>query len=123
MRIRLLAIGRDRSGLYAPAVEEYARFDAENTNPGVVIHEGDIPGDVRAFALRVVRDVVDIPEALLLAKRHGMRVHRFKNGRGVIELIDEIIHEDLKRRIDRLKRHEILLGHRESGDVQPSDHI
>ncbi len=24
MRIRLLAIGRDRSGLYAPAVEEYA---------------------------------------------------------------------------------------------------
>ncbi len=25
MRIRLLAVGRDRSGLYAPAVEEYAR--------------------------------------------------------------------------------------------------
>lgn len=25
MRIRLLSVGRDRSGLYAPAVEEYAR--------------------------------------------------------------------------------------------------
>ncbi len=25
MRIRILAVGRDRSGLYAPAVEEYAR--------------------------------------------------------------------------------------------------
>jgi tRNA(Ile2)-agmatinylcytidine synthase len=66
------------------AVEEYARFEAEGTNPGVVIHEGEVPADVRAFALRVVRDVVDIPEAMLLAARYGMRVRRFKNGRGVI---------------------------------------
>ncbi len=72
------------------AVEEYARFDDENTNPGVVIHEGEVPPDVSAFALRVVRDVVDIPEALLLAKRHDMRVHRFKNGRGVIGALASI---------------------------------
>jgi len=72
------------------AVEEYARFDDENTNPGVVIHEGEVPSDVSAFALRVVRDVVEIPEALLLAERHGMRVHRFKNGRGVIGALASI---------------------------------
>ncbi len=72
------------------AIEEYARFEDESTNPGVVIHEGDIPDDVRAFALRVVRDIVDIPEALLLATRHGMRVHRFKNGRGVIGALASI---------------------------------
>ncbi|HTY90153.1 MAG TPA: tRNA(Ile)(2)-agmatinylcytidine synthase [Methanocella sp.] len=72
------------------AVEEYARFEDGNTNPGVVVHEGEVPDDVRAFALRVVRDVVDIPEALLLAKKHGMRVRRFKNGRGVIGALASI---------------------------------
>jgi tRNA(Ile2)-agmatinylcytidine synthase len=72
------------------AVEEYGRFEDENTNPGVVIHEGEVPDEVRAFALRVVRDVVDIPEALLLAKKHGMRVRRFKNGRGVIGALASI---------------------------------
>jgi tRNA(Ile2)-agmatinylcytidine synthase len=72
------------------AVEEYGRFEDENTNPGVVIHEGEVPDDVKAFALRVVRDVVDIPEAVLLATRYGMRVHRFKNGRGVIGALASI---------------------------------
>jgi tRNA(Ile2)-agmatinylcytidine synthase len=72
------------------AVEEYACFDDENTNPGVVIHEGEVPPDVSAFALRVVREVVDIPEALLLANKHGMRVRRFKNGRGVIGALASI---------------------------------
>ena len=72
------------------AVEEYARFEAEDTNPGVVIHEGEVPADVRAFALRVVRDVVDIPEAVRLAKKYGMRVHPFKNGRGVIGALASI---------------------------------
>jgi tRNA(Ile2)-agmatinylcytidine synthase len=72
------------------AVEEYACFGDENTNPGIVIHEGVVPEEVREFALRVVRDVVDIPEALLLAKKHGMRVRRFKNGRGVIGALASI---------------------------------
>jgi tRNA(Ile2)-agmatinylcytidine synthase len=40
--------------------------------------------------LRVVRDVVDIPEAVLLAEKHGMRVRRFKNGRGVIGALASI---------------------------------
>jgi tRNA(Ile2)-agmatinylcytidine synthase len=72
------------------AVEEYARFEAEETNPGIVIHEGEVPDEVKAFALRVVRDVVDIPEALLLANKYGMRVRRFKNGRGVIGALASI---------------------------------
>jgi tRNA(Ile2)-agmatinylcytidine synthase len=72
------------------AVEEYGRFDDENTNPGIVVYEGEVPDEVKAFALRVVRDVVDIPEAVQLAKSHGMRVHRFKNGRGVIGALASI---------------------------------
>jgi tRNA(Ile2)-agmatinylcytidine synthase len=66
------------------AVEEYARFEAEDTNPGIVIHQGSVPDEVKAFALRVVRDVVEIEDAALLAERCGMRVRRFKNGRGII---------------------------------------
>lgn len=68
----------------AQAVEEYARLEDENTNPGLVVHEGEVPDEVKAFALRVVRDVVDIPEAVRLAEKYGMRVRPFKNGRGVI---------------------------------------
>jgi tRNA(Ile2)-agmatinylcytidine synthase len=72
------------------AVEEYGRFEDENTNPGVVIHEGVVPEEARSFALRVVRDVVDIEEAAEIARRNGMRVHRFKNGRGIIGALASI---------------------------------
>ncbi|OPY26996.1 MAG: tRNA(Ile2) 2-agmatinylcytidine synthetase TiaS [Methanocella sp. PtaU1.Bin125] len=66
------------------AVGEFARFEDENTNPGVVLYSGEITADLKEYALRVVRDVVEIEEAETLARRHGMRVHRFKNGRGIV---------------------------------------
>lgn len=66
------------------AVREYARMDDPNTNPGVVIHSGEIPDEVRRYALRTVKDVIEIEEAVSLARKYGMRVHQFKNGRGVI---------------------------------------
>ncbi len=72
------------------AVEEYSRFEDENTNPGVVIYEGEVPEEVKAFALRVVRDVVEIEEAAELAQTYGMQVHRFKNGRGIIGALASI---------------------------------
>jgi hypothetical protein len=37
-----------------------------------------------------------------------------EDGRGVVELIDEIVGEDLKRREDRLTRDHIVLGKGES---------
>ena len=72
------------------AVEEYAMFEDGNTNPGIVIYQGEVPREVRDFALRVVRDVVEIEEAAELAEKHGMRVHRYKNGRGIIGAIAAI---------------------------------
>lgn len=72
------------------AVNEYARFEDENTNPGVVIYEGEVPDEVKQFAVRVVRDVVEIEEAVMLAEKYGMRIHRFKNGRGVIGALASI---------------------------------
>jgi tRNA(Ile2)-agmatinylcytidine synthase len=72
------------------AIEEFARFEDENTNPGVILHAGEITGDLKEYALRVVRDVVEIEEAEALAKRHGMRVHKFKNGRGIVGALASI---------------------------------
>lgn len=66
------------------AVKEYACMEEEMTNPGVVIHTGEVPYEIKEFALRTVRDVVEIEEAAGLARKHGMRVHMFKNGRGII---------------------------------------
>ena len=72
------------------AVKEYARFEDDNTNPGVVIFEGEVPDEVKRYALRVVGDVVEIEEAVELAEKYGMRIHRFKNGRGVVGALASI---------------------------------
>lgn len=66
------------------AVKEYARFEDANTNPGVILYTGEITGELSDYALRVVRDVVEIEEAASLAEKYGMRCHRFKNGRGIV---------------------------------------
>jgi Predicted DNA-binding protein containing a Zn-ribbon domain len=66
------------------AVNEFSRFDDDNTNPGLLLYSGEIAEDMKAYALRVVRDVVEIDEAETLARRHGMRIHKFKNGRGIV---------------------------------------
>ncbi len=72
------------------AIEEYARFEDENTNPGVIMYAGEITDDLKGYALRVVRDVVEIEEAEALAKKHEMRVHKFKNGRGIVGALASI---------------------------------
>jgi tRNA(Ile2)-agmatinylcytidine synthase len=66
------------------AVNEFSRFDDENTNPGLLLYSSEITDELKAYALRVVRDVVEIEEAESLARRHGMRIHKFKNGRGIV---------------------------------------
>lgn len=72
------------------AIEEFARFEDENTNPGVILHAGEITRDLKEYALRVVRDVVEIEEAEALAEKYGMRVHKFKNGRGIVGALASI---------------------------------
>lgn len=65
-------------------LQQYARFEDENTNPGLVLYAGEITPELKEYALRVARDVVEIAEAEALAGKHGMRVHMFKNGRGIV---------------------------------------
>ena len=65
-------------------VEEQAEFDCDNTNPGVVFHEGRIPEDYACFSERVVGGVVTLDEAFTLLDEHGGTAVGYKNMRGVI---------------------------------------
>lgn len=66
-------------------VEELYEKGFEETQPGVVVFRGeDVPSEWRLFALRAVREMVELDEAVKLAERHGAQVFMFNGGRGVI---------------------------------------
>jgi len=83
-------------------------------SPHNVVAVGDAEND--HALLKLAECAVAVANALPTLKERADFVTESENGRGVIELIDELVNEDLKSRSDRLRRHEILLGHRESGD-------
>ncbi len=68
MRVRVLAVGRDRSGLYRPAVEEYARRIARYARFEVV----EVPEARRHAGTPRARD--EEGEAILARLRDGERV-------------------------------------------------
>jgi tRNA(Ile2)-agmatinylcytidine synthase len=65
-------------------VESYSYFDCENTNPGVVFLEGAVPAGLVEFSERVVKTVVSLDDALMLADEHEASAIGFKNMRGII---------------------------------------
>jgi hydroxymethylpyrimidine pyrophosphatase-like HAD family hydrolase len=83
-------------------------------SPHNVVGVGDAEND-HAF-LSLCECSVAVANALPTVKERVDFVTQGENGRGVVELIDEIVREDLQAREDRLQRHHILLGHRESGE-------
>jgi hydroxymethylpyrimidine pyrophosphatase-like HAD family hydrolase/GTPase SAR1 family protein len=68
--------------------------------------------------LKLAECAVAVANALPTLKERADFVTQAENGRGVVELIDEIVSEDLKGRRDRLRRHEILLGHHENEEIR-----
>jgi len=66
------------------AVREHSALAEEGTNPGVVVLEGEVTPELRDFYYKALRDVVSIEEGTELAAAHSCRVHKFKNGRGII---------------------------------------
>ncbi|MEM1939914.1 MAG: tRNA(Ile)(2)-agmatinylcytidine synthase [Candidatus Caldarchaeum sp.] len=66
-------------------VEEFYEKGFAETQPGVVVYRGeDVPDEWKMFALRTVREIVGLDEAVELAEKHGAEVYRFNGGRGVI---------------------------------------
>ncbi len=65
-------------------VGQLADFEHENTNPGVVFFEGEIPDELREFSLKALREHVTIEEAERVAGEVGAEIFKFKLGRGII---------------------------------------
>lgn len=85
---------QDLKRMVLNTVEELADLKVETTTPGVAFYEGDnIPGKLRSFSKRVVREVVTIREAEEIAEKTGAEIHKFRIGRGVIGALASIGHQ------------------------------
>lgn len=73
-------------------VEELSDFNHENTNPGVVFLEGEIPRDLEEFTYRAIWEHVTIEEAEKVAREVNAEIHKFKLGRGIIGALAAIGH-------------------------------
>jgi hydroxymethylpyrimidine pyrophosphatase-like HAD family hydrolase len=106
--VMILPAGLNKASGLARALHEIC------LSPHNVVAVGDAEND--HALLKLAECAVAVANALPTLKERADFVTEGENGHGVIELIDEIVNEDLKGRSDRLGRHSILLGHRESGE-------
>lgn len=65
-------------------IEEYGEFRCENTNPGLVIHRGAVPPDLKDFSRNTEQRIVELEEANRLIKQHEIQAVGWKNRRGLI---------------------------------------
>ncbi|NHJ38825.1 MAG: DUF1743 domain-containing protein, partial [Asgard group archaeon] len=64
--------------------EQFARFEDENTNPGIVFLSGDISSKIKEFSKRAMWDVLTIEEAEKFEEKKGIQIIKYGNGRGII---------------------------------------
>lgn len=67
----------------ADTIREYSMLDDENTDPGAVFLQ-DVNQELVDFAMRVVKDVVSLDEAMGLISKYKIPHIRMKSGRGII---------------------------------------
>ncbi len=65
-------------------LKTHSEFDCDNTNPGAVFHEGQIPSEIKGFYERVVQTIVDLDEAERLIDEYCSGAVAWKNRRGLI---------------------------------------
>jgi hypothetical protein len=106
--VMILPAGINKASGLAAALRETCM------SPHNVVGIGDAEND-HAF-LSLCECSVAVANALPTLKERADFVTQAENGRGAVELIDEIVRDDLKERDDRLARHHILFGNRESGE-------
>ena len=65
-------------------IKLHGEFACDNTNPGVVFLEGDVPKDIIDYSSRVVRSIVKKKDAMRLINNYKLDFLEYKNGRGII---------------------------------------
>ncbi|MCS7130134.1 MAG: tRNA(Ile)(2)-agmatinylcytidine synthase [Archaeoglobaceae archaeon] len=78
-------------------VNDYAELEEENTNPGVVFVEEEKVPLLKEFAIKAIKDVLTIEDAMKLIEKHRIPYLKFKNGRGLIGALASVgaVLEDL----------------------------
>ncbi len=71
-------------GVVRGLIEQLGEFDCDNTNPGAVFLIGEVPDEIKEYALRVIRSIVDKTDAMGILNRLGIDYLEYKNGRGLI---------------------------------------
>jgi len=79
-------------GLVLEMVEKFADLVHENTNPGVVFLEGEVPKELTDFTYKAIWEHVTVEEADKVAKDVNAEVHKFKCGRGIVGALAAIGH-------------------------------
>jgi hydroxymethylpyrimidine pyrophosphatase-like HAD family hydrolase len=90
-----------------------AALDELNLSPHNVVGVGDAEND-HAF-LSLCEFSVAVANALPMLKERADLVTKQSHGRGVVELIDQVLADDLKGLSRCLPRHSVLLGTRDDG--------
>ena len=78
-------------------VQAKAYLDDPDTNPGIVVHQGEIPPQYKAFSSKAITGVVTLEHALELAEKNGSHVSGLNGGTGIIgalAAIGEDLHGD-----------------------------
>lgn len=65
-------------------VDENSEFKCDNTNPGIVFLEGEIPEKIKRFSVKVVQQIVELNEAERLIEEYDVEAIGYKNKRGLI---------------------------------------
>ncbi|MHA1156055.1 MAG: TiaS agmantine-binding domain-containing protein, partial [Candidatus Heimdallarchaeota archaeon] len=71
-------------------VKNLSEVDDENTNPGIVFVENEIPKEIIAHSQRAMWDVITIKEAEEFSSFSNVEIIKFKLGRGIIGALGAI---------------------------------
>ncbi|MHA1628762.1 MAG: TiaS agmantine-binding domain-containing protein [Candidatus Heimdallarchaeota archaeon] len=77
--------------------EKLARFEDENTNPGIAFLMGEISGKLKAFSKQALWDVLSIAQAEMFQENAKIDLLKYGNGRGIIgalAAIGNLLEED-----------------------------
>lgn len=75
------------------AIDATNRFrdkNDEKNQPGIALHEGKVPDELKLFGARALCEVVEMSEAIKLADKYKIKYHKIKGGRGLIGAIAAI---------------------------------
>ena len=71
-------------------VKNLSEIEDENTNPGVVFVEGNVPKEIAKHSVRAMWDVITIAEAEKLNSLPNVDIYKYKLGRGIIGALGAI---------------------------------